>query len=497
MTANRKRIGAAIGVAAGIACAFAPIEGLSFQAACTLGILVWAIAWWVFGVLPEVVTALIMAVLFMTVAAVPLPTVFAAFSDSIWWILLGAFGLGLGMKKSGLVDRIALAVLRKFPARFGGQALALMAAGTVVGPLIPSMTAKLAVIEPLALGISDSLGYERKSRGANGLFLAALVGVRNIGPAVISASIIGYAIVALLPDGVRQQFDMATWFVASLPWFIAVSLLNFAAIMLLYNPERKRKGKGERAGSDAAEAAEAADPAGAGGTKAGAEGAGMPDAAPLARQDRGPMSANEKKMLAIILGTVALWVLEPLTGIPAAVVATGGMALCLAFGIFDLKAFRSGMSWESLFFIGIAMGLATVFAYTGIDEWVVGMVGPLVTQLAFSPYAFVLGIALITVLLRFVIVSEMAFVNIFMAFMVPLAVSLGINPWIVGFTIYALVNPWFVLYQNPVYLAAFYSVEGMVRHADMAKYCLLYVAICMVGLVLSVPYWQLAGFYAL
>ena len=37
----------------------------------------------------------------------------------------------------------------------------------------------------------------------------------------------------------------------------------------------------------------------------------------------------------------------------------------------------------------------------------------------------------------------------------------------------------------------------MVRHADMAKYCALYLAICLVALAASVPFWQAAGIYSL
>ena len=66
--------------------------------------------------------------------------------------------------------------------------------------------------------------------------------------------------------------------------------------------------------------------------------------------------------------------------------------------------------------------------------------------------------------------------------------------WIVGFAVYAMVNPWFMKYQNPIYMAAFYSVDGrMVDHAPMAAYCGVYMAICLAGLMVSVPYWQTLG----
>ena len=111
-----------------------------------------------------------------------------------------------------------------------------------------------------------------------------------------------------------------------------------------------------------------------------------------------------------------------------------------------------------------------------------------------NPYAFVLGVGAITVVLRFVIVSEIAYLNIVMPFLVPLALQAGVSPWVVGFAMYACISPWFVIYQNSVYLPALYSVDGeMVRHGDVAKYCFVYTGICLVALAVSVPYWQWMG----
>ena len=380
-----------------------------------LGILAWAVVWWVVRVLPELVVAIVMAVLFVVAAAVPINTVFSMFADSTWWLLLAAFGIGVGMERSGLVRRIVLALIGACPPRFGAQAAALMAAGTVVGPFFPSMAAKLAILEPIAFGVSDSMGFERKGREASGLFLATFVGVRNLGPAVVSASVIGYAIVGLMPSDVQESLTMASWFLAALPWFAIVTALNYVAIMALYAPRRDEVSRQK----GAAAAAAIAD----------------------ARRELGPMGLSEKRMLVIVVATVALWASEPVHGLPSAAVALSALAATLIAGVCDLQGLTEGMNWGSLLFIGIAMGLSPVFAAVGIDDWVIGLVGPIISRLAFSPYAFMLGIGVATILIRFVIVSEMAYVNIFMASAVPMAVSLGINPWIVGFAVYATVNP--------------------------------------------------------
>lgn len=506
--------GAAAGVVAGVGVALAlPAAGLSAQAAQAMGILVWAIVWWVLRIFPEMVTAFIMAALFIAVAGVPIEVVFASFSGETWWLLLAAFGLGVGMKESGLTTRIAHVVLDRFPATFRAQTVAIIASGTVIGPLIPSMSAKLAVITPLSFGIGESLGYKPKSREMNGLFLAALTGVRTVGPLFISACVIGYALLAFYPEDVQARFNMVNWFLAALPWFVFVTVANYLAITLLYGPKDARRARAAarkgaqaagRAGGEGAERPATGEAPARAGAEEQVQAAGGTQTVAVAGPDRagkgdlGPMSDAEKKMLAVILATVALWVLEPVHGISSVVVGLAGVAAFLGLRVCTLREFRTGMNWENLMFIGTAMGLASVFSHTGIDAWVVGLVGPALEHLAFSPFLFVAGIALATVALRFVIASEMAFINIFMAFMAPMAVSLGVNPWVVGFAVYAMVNPWFMMYQNPIYMAAFYSVDGrMVNHGPMAAYCGIYLAICLAGLMLSIPYWSATGVYAL
>ena len=446
-----------------------PDIGLNEQGVRCLGILFGAVVWWVAGVLPTYATAIVMVVLFAVVGDMDSSVALSAFSSNTWWLLVAAFGLGAGMKQSGLLRRMALAVVRTFPNTFYAQVAAFMVAGTAVGPLVPSMAAKVTMLTPLAMGVGDALGYERFSRPMQGLFLAMFCGVRTIAPAVLSASAIGYCMYGLLPADVQAQFDMVHWLLAALPWFVVAATLTFASICLLYRP---READAQATGAD------------------GGNEAGRPDVP----KTPAPMSRHEKQMCLIIAVTVALWVAEPLHHVAAHLVALAAFALTVACGILGKSGFREDIGWEALVFVGVAMGLADVFAAAGIQDWVVAVAGPAFQALAGNPFLFVVGAAAITLALRFLIVSEMAYLNIVMVFLVPLSLSVGVSPWVTGFAMYAVITPWFTLYQSATYLAAFYSVDGqMAHHADLAKYCVVYTLICMVALMVSVPYWQWMG----
>ena len=504
---------AAGALVAALLIATCPIPGLSYQATAVLGILIMAIVWWITGVLPEFVTAVVMAVLFVVVASISVGATFSTFASSTWWLLLSAFTLGVGMKTSGLMRRIALAIVRKFPRTFRCQVIAQLVTGTVLGPLIPSLAVKGAMLAPLAMSIGDELGYERQGKRATGLFAAMLVGIRTVAPTIVSASVTGYALMATLPADVQEQFNMASWFVAALPWLVVVLALNYFLIMGMY-------GRGEKAGSSSETvgapgnaqslkqsslrcgtrfvgAAECADSK----QDEAENSAGEPSRGGTDLNDNqsipdglGPFSAVEKRMLAIILVTVVLWATEPFHHISAMAVGLAALVFMFVLKVIDVPAFKSGVNWTSLLFIGIALGLGSVFAEAGLNDWVMQTCGPAFQALAGNPYLLVLGIGVITVVLRFLIVSEVAYLNLLMAFLVPMAASVGVNPWVLGFSAYALVIAWFAKYQSPIYLAAFYAVDGkMAKHSELAKYCGVYLATCLAGLVVCVPYWQWMG----
>lgn len=475
---------AAGALVAALLIATCPIPGLSYQATAVLGILIMAIVWWITGVLPEFVTAVVMAVLFVVVAGISVSATFSTFASSTWWLLLSAFTLGVGMKTSGLMRRIALAIVRKFPRTFRCQVIAQLVTGTVLGPLIPSLAVKGAMLAPLAMSIGDELGYERQGKRATGLFAAMLVGIRTVAPTIVSASVTGYALMATLPADVQEQFNMASWFVAALPWLVVVLVLNYFLIMGMY-------GRGEKAGSGSETVgapgnAQSPERSSRGGTDLN-DNQSIPDGL-------GPLSAVEKRMLAIILMTVVLWATEPFHHISAMAVGLAALVFMFVLKVIDVPAFKSGVNWTSLLFIGIALGLGSVFAEAGLNDWVMQTCGPAFQALAGNPYLLVLGIGMITVVLRFLIVSEVAYLNLLMAFLVPMAASVGVNPWVLGFSAYALVIAWFAKYQSPIYLAAFYAVDGkMAKHSELAKYCGVYLATCLAGLVVCVPYWQWMG----
>src|SRR5262249_55442316 len=154
-----------------------PPAGLSPPGVHFLAVLVAGTVLWIRGRPPDYVVALGMGAAWALLGVAPPQVVFSGFAGSTWFLLVGVLGLSAALSRSGLLYRITLAIVRGFPATFPGQAVALAVAGTVGTLFVPLITPRVALMAPVALGLSDSLGYPARSRGSTGLAPAAVTGV--------------------------------------------------------------------------------------------------------------------------------------------------------------------------------------------------------------------------------------------------------------------------------------------------------------------------------
>ncbi len=453
--------GGLLGIIIGVIIArYSPPNALTVQAMNGLGIFACAVVWWIVDVLPDYVTGLLMCNAWVIFEVVPFSQAFAAFSGDTFWLLVGALGIGLAVTKSGLLNRTSLFLMSKFPPTFKGQTLALLFAGNVIAPLIPSTTAKVAIVAPFAQAISDHLGFARKSRGAGGLFAAMYMGFAATGPVFLSASFLGYTLKGSLPLAYQSQFTWMNWFAAASIYGIVLFIGSYFAIQFLYQPKEESQMENGYIKKELAKL--------------------------------GPIKRNEKIVIVVLVVSLLMWMTERTHGITAALVALAALCILLAFEVFDRTDFRSGIGWDSVIFIGTILNLSTVLPALQIDKWMATMLGPSITPLLSNIYLFIIAAALMIYLLRFVILSMTAVVTIFTVLMAPFALKAGINPWVTGFIVYASVQVFNVPYQNAMYLTGFYATGGeMVSHPQMVKMSIAYMLISCVGLLACVPIWRI------
>ncbi len=99
-------------------------------------------------------------------------------------------------------------------------------------------------------------------------------------------------------------------------------------------------------------------------------------------------------------------------------------------------------------------------------------------------------VAIATALARLILNDDQV-VLVFGLTLVPLASSIGVEPWTVGIAILAMTPFWFVPAQSPVYgIAQATAEERLFSHRQARRAALVYAAVVVTALVLVLPYWR-------
>lgn len=444
-----------------------PPEGLSALQMRGIGVFVCAVIWWVTNTFDDYVVALMMAAAWVGLGVVTIPKAMSGFASNTIWILIGAMGLAAAANSCGLLRRMALSIMDKFPLTYLGQTLGMYVTGMVMAPLIPSTNARLVVMAPLTKMISDQMGFQDKSKGAGGLFASMFLAHGCAGQATfLTGSSVGYLVIGLLPKEFGADITWTRWLISALPWGLTVLLVGLAALMLLYKPAQVKK-----------------------------------ITSSMIREELlklGKMSKREKICITVIGLALLLWMTEKLHGISSGAVSVGAMSILIGTGILDRKSVRSGIPWDAIMFIGVLIGISGAFQVLGIDKITSDFLGPyLKPLLEYNIFLFLGVTSCLVYLVRFILPSQVAGVTIFTLLLTPFAVEAGINPWVMGFMAYVSGNVFVVMYQNVTYVTGFYAANNgeMVTHRQMLPLAFTYMIVSIIGLWVSVPIWKMMGYF--
>ena len=414
----------------------------------------------VFEVVPDYVAGLLLVAAWAALGVVPARVALAGYASGTWLLVVAVLGLGAAVARSGLLYRAALLALTHLPSTHAAQSLALGALGLAFTPGMPNATARTAMAAPLVAEIADALGYRPGSRARAGLAIAALFGFGQMAGLFLTGSSTGLLVHGVLPPEVRAQATWGAWFQAALPLHVAIALVGFGAAVLLYRPRQPRQLARERLA--------------------------------LQRRLLGPPSRAEWLTFAIFVLVLVGFVTQPLHHVDPAWVGLLGLCLLIVTGALDQNTFRNGVNWGFLLYLGVLIGLGDVFVYLQLDAWLASQLAGLLAPLAGSALAFTLGLALVSFAISLVVRWQAAGVLLTLV-LGPVALALGISPWVVGLIALTATNTFFLPYQSTIYLALYYGMGESFAHADVRPVAWAYAGAVLVGIALSLPFWRAMG----
>jgi DASS family divalent anion:Na+ symporter len=434
-------------------------RGVHFLATMTVAVFLWVFAVW-----DEYVVSLLLLLSWVTLGIMPTEVALSGFSKSSWFFVIGALGMAAGISRSGLLQRASLEVLRRIPeGSYKALTFVVSGLGFVMTPALPTNKARASLIAPASRAISDAIGFTPRSNGYAGLGLCSYIGTSQFSFVFLTGAshcLFGWS---LLSDSARSTFGWFTWTLAALPAALLTYLGLLIAVHLFFPIDGQDRGRiSSRNSHDQ-------------------------------RTSLGKPTAAEWFSLAVLISALALWVTTSFHGINEAWVALAALLLFLMTGILDKSGIKT-IDWSFVLFFGVMNSFAEISMRLKLDQWVMGIINPVLPAFSGNPLVF-LTVTILLVYLARVVLRREATLALLMISLTPWAQTMNIHPGVLLMTILIACEGWFLIYQDNSYLLTYHSVEEKAfSHAQARKLMVVKFVSCFLVIAVSVPYWKLLGF---
>lgn len=424
-------------------------------------ILLWTAVNWYTGLLPEYAVALSACLVPVVLGTMTSSETFNGFADPAWFLLLGAFGLGAAIQRSGLLYRVALHLLRLLPPTYTGQAVALALSGVVLTPCLPAVQSRITIAGMLSLELSEAMRFKPGSKGAAGLAMSAFLGFGQMRYLFLNGS--SYSLLAwgLLPIAVRQTAGWSHWFWAALPLGLIAYITTLWVTIRWMFPER----------------------------------GAVVSQTIIKRQLAilGGMGTRERITLWVTLAVIGGFVLQSWHHVDPSWIALGGMLVLVMLNVLDKELILTKIDWQYMLFYGTLTGVVAMINKSGISNLLISKATVYLGPFLNSPLSLLLAAGAVTLLLRLVFQPAPAILFMSLSFY-PLSATLGYNPLLVAVVVVAATTTWLVPQLLSSYTTFYAATQGKCfTHRQVRPLSVVYAGILLVAVVGSVPYWTLLG----
>lgn len=234
--ARVKQIIAAIILAFSAVLIFLAIDGLTMNMRLTLAVFVATITAWTILDLPDTPVALTGAAILPVVGAIDENVLYRSLGNDIVWLMLAAFVVAGVLRQVGVIEQIIRRLLARLTTVQGlFWTLTLLIFATAF--IIPSTSARAAVLAPVYLGLSAAIGNARVSRALALLFPSVIL--LSAGASLIGAG--AHLVATGMMERLRGQSpDFLGWIALAGPFSLLCSLLACAVLLRLFLTREER-----------------------------------------------------------------------------------------------------------------------------------------------------------------------------------------------------------------------------------------------------------------
>ncbi len=385
------------------------------------------IAWHLFAVFAATIAGFILqplpigAVAFIGVSVaallgvVSVKVAISGYGNSTIWLIVCAFLLARAFIKSGLGSRIAYLIIKAIGKSSLTLGYAITLSDFVISPATPSSTARAGgIIYPIIRSLSTALHSEPDDGTARkfGAYIMQIEYQANaITCAMFMTAMAGNPMaVELAAKTIGVEITWSAWAMAAIvPGLISLLLMPYL-LYKLYPPEIHE----------------------------------MPHAKQMAveaLEKMGPMSWMEKIVLAVFVGSLALWATSSLTHMNATGIGMLAVTVLLLTNVLTWQdVLQEKGAWNTMFWMGALIALAGALSSSGFIKVVADMAGAAIQSAGMSWLMAFIILVLIYVYSHYAFASVSAHIGAMYAAFLAVAVAVGTPPLLAAISFAALSN---------------------------------------------------------
>lgn len=411
---------------------------------------------WGFSLLPELVPMFFIILTTSLLSLVDSNVILSGFSSATFITLLGLAALTVSIMQSGALKRFILYFMQG--ASFQKLNLVFFWGGIIISPFLPSIINRCQLMGVLLSDVTKSLKINPAGKPFLQLFTNGFFSTTLFSSSFLTASLMNFIILSVLPLQDQQSFQSAGWLIATIVMTLTVLLGYFILYFILMK-------------SDEAVTINI-------------------DQMTQNFKRLGPLKKSEKFTTLCLIALFVGMLTTNYHHIPQSWLSFTILFLLLVLNHIDISDFQRYIDWSFLLFLCCLVSVSQTFKELKIDVWLYGGILQYFPEILSSRLTLFSSMIAITLILRLLLP-----VGAVVALLIPSAVSFsylaGISAWPLCFTILFIGDIWFFPSQ-----CTFYRVyqESIGKTFLSQKKFLLFNAILnifkILAILLSLPYWK-------
>ncbi len=462
--AFRKKIGLPLAIGLALLITFLPQpEGLSLAGQKAIAIFTAVFVLYLTESIHLAVTSLAIIPAVVFTDTVKLGQVLPPYAGGSVFLMFGSFILAAAMVKTGLADRITFAILSKTGSSVRRITFGMVLVSMVLSFMLPSSTARTAILLPIALAVINLFNYQGPGRSKFTINILLTIAFVN---AILSAGVLtgsppNVIIVDFMVKAGLAPITYTQWLVAGFPPAALMCVITWWVMHIVFKPEKNEIDGGVEFIRERLESL-------------------------------GPITAPEVRVAVIMALTVLLWITGSWTKLDINVVciATVSLFFCPVIGVLDWESTSKSVSWSVLLICGGGLSLGGILMQTGAAKWIALNIFNLLGLKGLGVAALLCIVIVVVQYLHILFATTMAMATAFVPILLELAKTAGIDPVLLALPVGMIISGYpLLMFYNTVPSIVVYGT-GKLAVQDYVKVGPLLCGIaCVVYFICVFTFW--------